>query len=102
MVTPLNEDEVLQAIADGMSAEDLLEAADPAFERRLKRLCKGLSKLIEDVGEHYPDAQYYVSEASDINLMLGESHHGARGDAQPELVAASFEVGHGRMSGGGW
>ncbi|WP_227747427.1 hypothetical protein [Acinetobacter baumannii] len=55
----MTEEDVLNAIAGGdVDANDCLKA-DPNFEKRFKRLTKGLEKLIKDI-KSFPDANYTV------------------------------------------
>lgn len=83
----MTEDDVLSAIAnDDVDANDLLNQADPKFEKRFKTLTKGLEKLMKDIRKSFPDANYY-SANDGILIMLGESHS-ASGSPQQELVAA--------------
>lgn len=83
----MTEDDVLRAIAnDDVDANDLLNEADPNFEKQFKKLTKGLEKLMKDIRKNFPDANYY-SANDGILIMLGESHS-ASGSPQQELVAA--------------
>ncbi|MDW7612078.1 hypothetical protein, partial [Acinetobacter baumannii] len=83
----MTEEDVLNAIAGGdVDANDCLNQADPNFEKRFKRLTKGLEKLIKDIRKSFPDANYY-SANDGLLLMLGESHSNS-GSPQQELVAA--------------
>ncbi|MDD9320306.1 hypothetical protein M0O54_09275 [Acinetobacter lactucae] len=100
---PLTESEVLAVLAEGeLDASDLLYTANPNFEKRFKRLNTALAKLIDEVREYFPDAQYY-SPNDGMVLLLGNSH--AVDDGQPpqqELVAANSGALNGRLSGGDW
>ncbi|MFJ0285891.1 hypothetical protein Q4100_06335 [Acinetobacter baumannii] len=83
----MTEDDVLSAIAkDDVDANDLLNQADPNFEKRFKTLTRGLEKLMKDIRKNFPDASYY-SANDGILIMLGESHS-TSGSPQQELVAA--------------
>lgn len=89
----MTEEDVLNVIAGGdVDANDLLKQVDPNFEKRFKRLTKGLEKLMEDIRKSFPDANYY-SANDGMLLMLGDSHSDS-GSPQQELVAA-----HGGMDG---
>ena len=99
----LSEAEVLAVLAEGeLDASDLLYTANPNFEKRFKRLNTALAKLIDEVREYFPNAQYY-SPNDGMVLLLGNSH--AVEDGQPpqqELVAANSDALGGRLSGGDW
>jgi len=100
---PLTEAEVLAVLAEGeLDASDLLYTANPNFEKRFKRLNTALAKLIDEVREYFPDANYYTPNDGMV-LLLGSSH--AVDDGQPpqqELVAANNDALNGRLSGGDW
>ncbi|HEM7081246.1 hypothetical protein [Acinetobacter baumannii] len=99
----MTEEDVLSAIAGGdVDANDLLNEANPNFEKRFKRLNTALAKLLDEVREYFPDANYY-SPNDGMVLLLGSSH--ADKDGQPpqqELVAANSDALSGRISGGDW
>ncbi|HDI1577309.1 TPA: hypothetical protein PVK60_000540 [Acinetobacter baumannii] len=83
----MTEEDVLNAIAGGdVDANDLLNEANPNFEKQFKKLTKGLEKLMKDIRKNFPDASYY-SANDGILIMLGESHS-TSGSPQQELVAA--------------
>ena len=81
----LTEQDVLSAIQDGNDALSLLEATDPKFKKRWKRLCVNMNRYLEDVQSFFPDAQYYTGGGG-FNLLLGRSHNDAC-RPQDELVA---------------
>lgn len=92
----MNERECLDAIARGESAYGLLIEHAPGVERRFKRVCRTLSKLLNDARETFPDAQFYTASGG-LNLMLG-SPHDASGRQQSRLLALSgdgVEIGDG-------
>ncbi|HHM2325314.1 TPA: hypothetical protein ACRIP7_001959 [Acinetobacter baumannii] len=83
----MTEEDVLNTIAEGeFDANDLLNQANPNFEKQFKKLTKGLEKLMKDIRKNFPDANYY-SANDGLLLMLGDSH-GDSGSPQQELVAA--------------
>lgn len=87
----MNEQEVLEMIAAGDDAYDILTRAMPGVERRFKRVCASIDKLMADIKEEFPDACYYTASGG-FNIMLGEPHaqglYGGRdGKSQQELVA---------------
>lgn len=94
----MDEHETLQAIDDGDSAYGLLTEADPNFERRFRRLCSTMGKLLDDVQSHFPGAQYYVTPTG-LNLLLG-SPHADDGEPQRELIA--FQSAAINIGGGDW
>lgn len=94
----MTEEDVLNEIAGGdVDANDLLNQADPNFEKRFKTLTRGLEKLMKDIRKSFPDAEYY-SANDGLILMLGNSH-GSSGRPQRELEAA--DGGLGTMLSGG-
>lgn len=97
----MTEDDVLSAIdSEGATANELLCQVDPNFERRYKRITGNLAKLIKEVRQHFPDANYYSGD-SGMTLMLGKSHD-QNGNPQPELAAAESVGLSDFLSGGGW
>ncbi|WP_293735009.1 hypothetical protein [uncultured Acinetobacter sp.] len=96
------EEDALRIIADGdIDANELLNSIDPNFEKRFKRLNTALSKLLDDVRKTFPDAQYY-SPNDGMALLLGRSHNGVGGKAQPELTAVYSGALCSILSGGDW
>ncbi len=84
---PMDEAACLAAIRLGEEdAFDLLMAADSNFRTRFKRIDTALIKLIDDVREYFPDAQYYTASGG-FNLMLGSDHNQNSLDGQQELIA---------------
>lgn len=82
----MKEAEVLAALAAGeLDAYAVLMAADPTIERRFKRIDGALVKLLSDVRDHFPDAEYYTA-SSGFHLLLGHSH-GYPDKPQQQLVA---------------
>ena len=94
----MNEQEVLNLIADGESAYGLLSEKNKTVISRFHRQCDNLHKLLEEVRRDFPDAQYYSANGT-VNLMLGSSHD-HRYTAQSELSAAAAT--NLDISGGDW
>lgn len=83
----MTEQECLDAIACGETAYDLLLDAMPKALRRFRAVDRALVKLLADVREHFPDAEFYTASGG-FTLMIGHSHDKSREmRAQPELVA---------------
>ena len=84
----MNEEEVRRRIADGQSAAELLNLADPKLRRRFQRAAQTLARLMEDVQSHFPDAEYYTAGGG-LTLLLGRSHRdeGTHTVSQREMVA---------------
>lgn len=83
-----SEAEVLEIINSGEdTAYGILCDADPKLAARFKRVDKSMSKLLEDVKKHFPDAEYYTASGG-FNLMLGQSHD-SNNQGQQELIACS-------------
>lgn len=99
----LSESEVLAVLAEGeLDASDLLYTANPNFEKRFKRLNTALAKLLDEVREYFPDANYYTPNDA-MALLLGSSHSAEDGQPpQQELIAANSDALGGRLSGGDW
>lgn len=94
----MNEEEVLSVIAGGdMDASDLLNQANPNFEKQFKKLTKGLENLMKDIRKSFPDASYY-SASDGLIIMLGRSH-GDSTEPQRDLEAADGGL-YGMLSGG--
>ncbi|MDQ9037668.1 hypothetical protein RFH07_13775 [Acinetobacter seifertii] len=100
---PLTEAEVLAVLAEGeLDASDLLYTANPNFEKRFMRLNTPLSKLLDEVREYFPDANYY-SPNDGMVLLLGSSHTGGTAAiSQQELVAVTSHALVCKLSGGDW
>lgn len=72
-VRSMNESEVLEAIREGESAFSLLGAVGPAYELRFEKAVRDLARLLKDVQERFPDAQYCTASGG-LNLLLGSPH----------------------------
>lgn len=99
----MTEEDVLNTIAEGeLDANALLNQANPNFEKRYKRLNTQLAKLLGEVREYFPDANYYSQDGGMV-LLLGASHSDEYGQPpQQELVAADSGALAGLLSGGDW
>ncbi|HHP4690920.1 TPA: hypothetical protein ACSBZD_002830 [Acinetobacter baumannii] len=100
--------EVLAVLAEGeLDASDLLYTANPNFEKRFLRLNTALAKLLDEVREYFPDANYY-SPNDGMVLLLGSSHCSDNNayinhqNSQQELVAVSSDALCCKLSGGDW
>jgi hypothetical protein len=72
----------------------------PGQIKRFRNAIKALNKLMAEIKEKYPDANYYLQEDS-MHLMIGKTHSDAPGEkAQRENSAcAEWLPGSG---GGAW
>lgn len=95
----MTQEEVLEAIANGATAENLLMEANPSYRRRFRRLCTSLDNLLSDIQKDFDDAQLYIDGTSNMHLMLGDSHIGL-GEAQEDLIADSRSIIY--IDGGDW
>lgn len=87
----LSQEDVLEIIASGKdSAYGILYVADPKLIDRFEKVDKAMSKLLNDVKKHFPDAEYYTASGG-FNLLLG-APHSDEGKAQVELVACSGDT----------
>lgn len=92
MVLSLNEVECLAAVAGGVSARDLLLDAMPDAKRKFDAVDQALVKLLAQVRQHFPDAQFYTASGG-FNLMIGHAHDYRAQKPQQQLIAL-----HGKAS----
>ncbi len=95
----MRNEEILEAMEDGRDAQELLAEKVPGAERRFRRLCTTMRKLLSDVQDEFPDAEYYTGGGG-FNLLIGSSH-GARDSSQHEMIAVSGGPGM-HVSDGDW
>lgn len=57
--------------------------------REFRRCVSDLNRLITNVRQRIPDAQYYLDGSCNLNLMSGDSHTGVQAIAHPERIMAS-------------
>lgn len=75
-----------------IDAFDLILMKMPTADRRFKNVDRAIRKLLADVQEVFPDAQYYTASGG-FNLMLGSPHDASRNlRSQQELVALCGEA----------
>ena len=94
---PQYEEDVLQRIADGETASEILDEKMPTVRRRFRKATQTLCKIMDEVREEFPDANYYTGGGDGLELLLGQSHSFG-GKIQSELIA---ESGDSRLSVGG-
>ena len=97
IVMPQYEEDVLQRIADGETASEILDEKMPTVRRRFRKATQTLRKIMDEVREEFPDANYYTGGGDGLELLLGQSHSFG-GKIQSELIA---ESGDSRLSVGG-
>ena len=97
IVMPQYEEDVLQRIADGETASEILDEKIPTVRRRFRKATQTLRKIMDEVREEFPDANYYTGGGDGLELLLGQSHRFG-GKIQSELIA---ESGDSRLSVGG-
>lgn len=84
----MTEEECLAEINNGATdARELLDEAMPSAARRFKAIDRAIVKLLADVKDHFPDAEYYTASGG-FHLLLGSSHS-AHLEGQQELTALS-------------
>lgn len=94
----MNTVELLEKTQDE-SIQSIIDAVNPNYRKRFKRLCTGLNKLMREIKKDFPDANYYAEDQSSLLLMLGETHKGwGNGTANRDLIAEEAIV---RTLGGG-
>lgn len=87
--TTMTEQEALAAIKAGDSAYNLLLDVMPKALRRFNAIDRLLIRLLADVREHFPDAEYYTASGG-FNLMIGKPHSQGYGNtmiSQQQLIA---------------
>lgn len=92
----MNTAELLEKTRDE-SIQSIIDAVNPNYRKRFRRLCSGLDKLMREIQEDFPDANYYAEDHSSYHssllLMLGDTHKGrGKGTANPELIAEGASV----------
>lgn len=70
---------------------------------RFKRYAKQLDKLMKEIVEYCPEANYYAEDSHSLHLMKGESHieNGMRGSTANHEASVEMVLVFG-LSGGGW
>lgn len=71
------------------SNEQLLLFLNPDAKRRFNKACKELIKLLKEVNQNFPDAEYFVEGESGLHLILGSSHDGSVGYSKKNRIALS-------------
>ena len=95
----MDQDDVLSKISsENTTAHELLSEAMPNAASRFYRTEKNLSRLLDEVREHFPDASYYAASGS-LSLLLGESHNKHDQPQQELLAHAAPDL---RVEGGDW
>ena len=56
IVMPQYEEDVLQRIADGETASEILDEKMPTVRRRFRKATQTLRKIMDEVREEFPDA----------------------------------------------
>ena len=69
-------------------AYGLLREALPGYDKKLDRLDKRIIRLLDEIREVFPDAQYYTASGG-FNLILGCTHEGRRDKPQYQRAAWS-------------
>lgn len=95
----MDQDDVLSKISsENTTAHELL--SESYAKRNLSILPdrKNLSRLLDEVREHFPDASYYAASGS-LSLLLGESHNKHDQPQQELLAHAAPDL---RVEGGDW
>lgn len=62
--------------------------------RSFKRHVEGLNKLITQLRERYPDAQYYLacSMRASLHIMSGDPHSGSKCDARQDRIIETLTI----------
>jgi hypothetical protein len=77
-------------------AYGLLREVLPGYDKKLDRLDKRIAKLLAEIREVFPDAEYYTAGGG-FSLVLGCTHEGYKEQAQQQRTAwgGSAEIGDG-------
>ena len=54
------------------------------LQRRLRRCCTAINKILEEAQEDYPNATLYLDGTENLHLIDGFSHGGVRGDGRDD------------------
>lgn len=80
------------------------EPAEVTRAQRLKitRHVAALNKILEEIRETHPDANWYLEDKCNLHLLSGHSHdsNGAYEKARPDRIMGSWFLKG--ASGGGW
>lgn len=90
----LDAERVLRRIAQGDSAYAQLLERLPGVEARFYRANRTLVKILAEVQEHFPEAEYYTAGGG-FNLLLGCAHEEdafGPGRPRPELSALTGSI----------
>lgn len=94
-----NDDVVFLVDELGYVPKDLLLEHVPNAERRFKRVCTEMVRLLEDVRKVFPDAEYYTASGG-FHLLLGKSHH--PDNLQPQRSLSALTGFHVSIGDGDW
>ena len=81
------------------SAHFLFEEKMPGYSAKLGRLDKRIAKVLREIREVFPDAEFYTSGGNGFALVLGDTHEG-KGDSQYQRVGWNGVCA--KISGGDW
>jgi hypothetical protein len=79
-----------------IDAYGLFREVLPGYDKKLDRLDKRIAKLLAEIREVFPDAEYYTASGG-FNLVLGCTHEGPGEQEQQQRTAwgGSAEIGDG-------
>ena len=98
----INQEKLREIIdSDDVSAEECLQTYYPNAKKKFKSIVKKLNELLTEIQTEFPDAQFYLEDAGNFNLMLGDPHT-SKGNGRPnkDFVATSETLK--KSGGGGW
>ena len=81
-------------------ASSLFEEKMPGYSAKLGRLDKRIAKVLREIREVFPDAEFYTSGGDGLALVLGSTHEGINGDAQYQRVG--WDGVYAQICGGDW
>ena len=71
---------------DEHDASGLFNEKLPGYSKKLDRLDSRIRKLLSEIQDVFPDAEYYTAGGG-FNLVLGSTHEGIEGEEQQQRSA---------------
>jgi hypothetical protein len=81
------------------SLEDAADAVPEKHERRFTKIANDMDNLLREIREYIPDANMYLEDSGNWNLMTGDGHDEEEGPRH-DRVAVFVRVPH--TGGGAW
>lgn len=81
------------------NADGLLDIELPTMRKRLDRVDRQIRKLLTEIQETFPDAQFYTSGGDGFALILGDTHDDR---SEQDQQQRSAWMGKSTIGGGDW